>query len=112
MDEKDWGKEGMNKNIISSILLIILVLTGCFGGCTIDDTEEGAEMIFPVTTTVESTQEIEITDVFCTYDEELSCFYFTELNTPTVRSWKVYYKYNYRASICYIRCSPYKTQSQ
>ncbi len=64
----------MRKISIVLILIMIYCVTsfcGCNNGNTFDSI-----LIFPVTTTVESTQEIEITDVFCTYDEELSYFYF------------------------------------
>ena len=70
---------------------MILVSTGCFGGCTVEDAGTSAEMTFPVTMTETATGEVAI-DAYCTYDEELSYFYFNiTLENTTSKDMEVTY---------------------
>lgn len=68
-----------------------LVSTGCFGGCTVEDDGKIKGMTFPVTMTETTTGEVAI-DAYCTYDEELSYFYFNiALENTTFKDMEVTY---------------------
>ncbi len=89
----------MNKIFVSSVLLIIIILTGCLGGCTVEDAGTSAEITFPVTMTETATGEVAI-DAYCTHDEELSYFYFnitlentTSEDMEVTYIWTVNYTY-------------------
>jgi hypothetical protein len=81
----------MNKIFVSIVLLMTLVSTGCFGGCTVEDDGKIKGMTFPVTMTETTTGEVAI-DAYCTYDEELSYFYFNiALENTTFKDMEVTY---------------------
>jgi hypothetical protein len=89
----------MNKILVSGILLMIIILTGCLGGCTVEDAGTSAEITFPVTMTETATGEVAI-DAYCTYDEELPYFYFnitlentTSEDMEVTYIWTVNYTY-------------------
>ncbi len=69
---------------------MILVSTGCFGGCTVED-DESTGMTFPVTMTAEATDEVAI-DAYYTYYEELPYFYFNiEFENTTSEDMEITY---------------------